>query len=418
MMPTPKRAEQGWPPVVVCSVFQTGLNLMRDLERRGVLAIGVDCAPDNAGFRSRYGKSYLCPNPDLAPAEWVAFMRSLATRLGAKPVIMAAADAFVEAIGRHADELAPAFTFSRESVATQARLSTKEEQYRLAASAGFPCPRTCTVESGEDLARFASGARFPCLLKPQSHREWEELPADNPFHGKKVATAQTAGELRAHYDRVAAVRPRAIVQEVVAGGDDAKYCYLAVYGTEGERLGYLVVHELRCYPIRVGSASVVEPVVDEEIAGMCDRFLRQIHYAGLCEIEVKRDARDGRVMLIEVNPRFSGTFDCAIYAGLDAGWLHYLDLIGQAPAPAEANRFDFRHITVMRDAPAFPQYLQAGLTGWGQWWSAYRRPVEFYDVDFRDWGVTRRTFERAFRNLAGGLLRNWRQRSPSAPAPG
>lgn len=391
---------------------------MRDLERRGLRAVGVDCESYQAGFRSRYGKSYLCPNPDLEPAAWVAFMRSLAARLGSKPVIMAAADIFVDAIGRHADELEPDFTFSRESVAVQARLSTKREQYALAAASGFPCPRTGSVESGEDLDRFSAGARFPCLLKPQTHREWEELPADNPFHGKKVATAETAGELRAHYDRVAPVRPRAIVQEVVVGADDAKYCYLAVYGAGGRRLGYLVVHEIRCYPVRVGSASMVEPVVDEEIAGLCDRFLRQIGYVGLCEIEVKRDARDGRVLLIEVNPRFSVTFDCAVYAGVDTGWLHYLDLIGQAPAPVEANRFDFRHIAVMRDVPAFPQYLQAGLTTWGQWWSAYFRPAEFYDVDFRDWRVTLRTLRRAFRNLAGGLLRYWRLRSPSAPALG
>jgi predicted ATP-grasp superfamily ATP-dependent carboligase len=202
------------------------------------------------------------------------------------------------------------------------------------------------------------------------------------------------------------------VQEVVAGADDAKFCYLGVYGSEGQRLGYLVVHELRCHPIRVGSASLVEPVVDEEIAGLCDRFLREIHFAGLCEIEVKRDARDGRVLLIEVNPRFSGTFDCAIYAGVEAGWLHYLDLIGKTPAPVEANRLGFRHITLIRDAPAFPQYLQEGLTTWGQWWSAYRRPVEFYDVDFRDWRVTLGNLRRAFRSMGGGLLRHWRLRSP------
>jgi len=383
---------------------------MRDLERRGVQAIGVDCASGNSGFRSRYGKSYLCPDPDLEPAKWVAFMRSLSRELGSKPVIIAAADVFVEALGRHADELEPDFTFSRASVGVQAKLTTKEQQYALAGSVGLPCPRTSYIESSEDLDRFCVGARFPCLLKPLSSRKWEELPVDNPFHAKKVAAAESANELRAHYRRVAPVCPRAILQEVVVGPDDAKFCYLAVYGGGSKRLGYLVVHELRCYPIRVGSASVVHPVVDDEIAGMCDRFLRAIDYVGLCEIEVKRDSRDGRLLLIEVNPRFSGTFDCAVYAGVDAGWLHYLDLIGKAPAPMEATRLDFRHITALRDAPAFGQYLQERLTTWGQWWSAYRPPVEFYDVDFRDWGVTRPNLQRAFRALGGGLLRHWHLR--------
>jgi len=393
--------------VVVCSVYQTGLNLMRDLERRGLRALGVDCVSENPGFRSRYGKSYLCPNPDLEPAAWLDFMCNLSRELGSKPVIIAAADIFVEAIGRHADALEPYFIFSRQSVALQARLGTKEQQYALAASIGLPCPRTSYIESAAALDKFCLNARFPCLLKPLAHREWEALPVENPFHGKKVATAETAAELQAHYLQVEPFRPKAVVQEVVVGADDTKFCYLAVYASNGERLGHLVVHELRCQPIRVGSASVVEPVVDEEIAAICDRFLRQIDYVGLCEIEVKRDARDGRVLLIEVNPRFSVTFDCAIYAGVDAGWLHYLDLIGQAPAPMEATRLDFRHIVALRDAPAFAQYLQARQTTWTGWWKEYRSPVYFFDVDFHDWGVTRPVLQRCVKMLAGGLLRHW-----------
>ena len=87
----------------------------------------------------------------------------------------------------------------------------------------------------------------------------------SPDEGRtKVATAETAAELLAHYGQVETFRPKAVVQEVIVGTDDAKFCYLAVYGSNGARLGHLVVHELRCQPIRVGSASVVEPVVDEE----------------------------------------------------------------------------------------------------------------------------------------------------------
>ncbi|HEY1255110.1 MAG TPA: hypothetical protein VGF01_10050, partial [Terracidiphilus sp.] len=65
------------PPAVVASVFQTGLNLMRDLEQKGVRAVGIDCNPDNPGFRSIYGCSFLCPNPDQEPEKWLAFMLSL-----------------------------------------------------------------------------------------------------------------------------------------------------------------------------------------------------------------------------------------------------------------------------------------------------------------------------------------------------
>jgi D-aspartate ligase len=415
---TPQLSPGSSPPVVVCSVFQTGLNLMRDLERHGLRAVGIDCDAGNPGFRSRYGRSYLCPNPDGNPAEWVAFMRSLSRELGSRAVIIPAADIFVDALGRHADELEADYIFSRAAVSAQARLVNKDQQYALAAAAGLPCPRTSYIGSCGELDRFFEEARFPCLLKPLAHREWEGLPVGNPFRGRKVVTADTADELRAHYLQVQPFRPKAVAQEIVAGADDSKFCYLAVYGSDRRRLGYLVVHELRCQPVRFGSASIVEPVVDEEIAGICDRFLRQVGYVGLCEIEVKRDLRDGRVLLIEVNPRFSVTFDCAIYAGVEAGWLHYLDLAGRSPAPMEASRFDFRHIVLQRDAKAFPQYLQAGLTTWRQWWGAYRGPTKFWDVDWHDWKVTGSNLYNALRPMAGGLLRHWglRRRSTGGAA--
>lgn len=396
---------------MVASVFQTGLNLIRDLERRGVRAFGVDCIASHAGFRSRYGTSYLCPDPDRQPLEWVAYMKRLAWEVGGKPVIVPAADIFVTALGEHAAQLETEYCFSHDSVQLQAALATKEQQYALAAQAAFPCPRSEHIRSRAELEAFCRDARFPCLIKPRSQREWEILPEGNPLRGKKIATAQTADELLARYRSVEEFQPDAVVQEIIEGPDNAKYCYLSAYGKDRQRLGYCVVRQLRTHPIGFGSASMVQPVVDEEIAAMCDRFLRSIGYVGICEIELKRDARDGQVRLIEVNPRWSVTADCARYAGLDLGWMHYLDLIGQPVTPATATRFNIRHIVLYREGPGFGQYLDAGLTTWGKWWSAYLPPVAFFDLDLRDWKVTMKTVFEAVKALAGGILRHWKLRA-------
>jgi predicted ATP-grasp superfamily ATP-dependent carboligase len=236
------------------------------------------------------------------------------------------------------------------------------------------------------------------------------------LRGKKLITADSACELLKYYEMVSPHRPEALAQEVIVGGDDAKYCYLSIYGRHSVRLGYCVVQEFRCYPIGFGSASIVKPVVDDEIARICDEFLRATGYEGLCEIEVKRDARDGKIQLIEVNPRYSGTGDCSIYTGVDVGWLHYLDLIGETVHAVEASRLGFMHITLRRDLPTFPQYLQSGLTGWREWFRAYHGPVEFFDLDGRDLRVTAGTLAYCLRRFAGGLVRHWRSQMTTRPA--
>jgi D-aspartate ligase len=401
----PAQAGKDWPPVVVASVFQTGLNLMRDLLRHGVRTVGVDCIAEHEGFRSSYGTSYLCPNPDTHPDEWVAFMIELARKLGSKPVIIPAADQFVSAIASHTGVLQEYYTFSLESVAVQAALATKEQQYALAQQHGLPISRTSYIQSRSDLLQFIDGARFPCLLKPRHQREWEALPEGNPLRGLKLITANTAEELLASYAHSEPYRSEVMAQEIIAGGDDAKYCYLSVYGRNSRRLGHCVVREFRAYPIFFGSGSLVQPVHDPEIDSMCDSFLRAIDYVGICEIEVKRDTRDGVARLIEANPRFSGTGDSALYAGIEIGWLHYLDLIGQNPEPMEPTRFNFKHVTLRRDIPSLPHYLKRGLLTWGDIWRSYRGPLEFFDFDMHDLRPTATTLKGCLRAIIGTILR-------------
>ncbi|MGD0829307.1 MAG: hypothetical protein ABR907_00085 [Terracidiphilus sp.] len=404
----PKGSSQSQrPPAVVASVFQTGLNLMRDLEQKGIRVVGVDCHPENPGFRSCYGRSYLSPNPDTEPEKWLEFMLALAAAMGEKPVLIAAADIFVSAIGRHAHILSEHYIFSVKGCLLQAELSTKERQYALARELGLPSPRSAYVQSLHDLQDFCEDARFPVLLKPRAHREWEALPVGNPLRGRKTVSAATRQELLSHYEEVVAQVPQAVAQEEIVGPDSAKYCYLSVYAQDGHRLGACVVRELRAYPLLYGCATLVEPVVDNEIDEACNKFLLALGYAGVCEIELKRDIRDGRLLLIEVNPRVSGTGDCARYTGVETGFIHYLDLIGETPPPVAATNFGFRHMMLVNDLSAFPKYLDQGLVGWWEYLRSLSGSMEFFDFDRKDFSNARRAALRGLRALAGGLLRTW-----------
>lgn len=384
----PEKAHPDWPPVVVAGAYQTGVGLMRNLLRRGLRAYAFDCVTSQTGFRSVYGKTFLCPNPDTEPAAWVAFMQQLSRRLGQRPVLIPSADQYVSAISAHAAELQDHFIFLPAASATQALLATKERQYAIAADHGLATARTEYITSAEQLRRFAEGARFPCLIKPDHAREWETLAQGHPLRGQKLALAASPTALLSQYASVATQTPKLVVQEVIEGPDTAKLCYLSCYSRTGERLASCVVRQGRTDPIYFGSASIVEPVDDREADAISDQFLRSIGYSGICELELKRDTRDGQVKLIEANPRYSVTSDAAPYAGVDIGWVHYLDLIGQPVEPVYPTNFNFRHIALRRDVSSFRSYIRAGLLSWGAFFRSYRPPVHFFDFDLHDWRVT------------------------------
>jgi predicted ATP-grasp superfamily ATP-dependent carboligase len=332
-------------------------------------------------------------------------MVDLAAKVGGKPVLIPASDQFVTAIAAHSFALAKHFVFCYEAAGLQASLATKENQYALAQQHGMPIPRSQYVTSAAQLRAFASSARFPCLLKPLHCREWEKMPASNPLTGTKLGTASCPQELVALYESVRAFTAEVVVQEMIEGPDTAKVVYLSCYSLIGKRLASCLVRELRTGPIYFGSASVVEPVHDPETDALSNHFLTSIGYAGICELELKRDSRDGSVKLIEANPRYSGTADAAPYAGVDIGWIHYLDLIGMDVKPVQQNSHLFRHIAVQRDFSSLRSYRKAGLLTWRQLIKSYRPPVYFYDLDLYDWRVALATLKEVFKSIVGPSVR-------------
>jgi predicted ATP-grasp superfamily ATP-dependent carboligase len=386
----PTKAQPEWHPVVVGGAFQTGIMLMKHLVRAGLEVCAFDSNPRRPGFHTRYGKVFLCPNPDEQPDEWLRFMLDLVKGMRRKPVLIPTSDQFLASIAKFAGQLREHFIFT-PSISLQAEIGTKDNQYEIAERHGFPTPRTRLIGSPESFEEFMAGARFPCLLKPLSARLWAAAPPGHPLRFKKIVVGQTAAELAAYYALAREFDPQAVVQEVITGPDTAKLVYLSCYGRGGERLGSCIVREVRADLMDWGSASIVEPLQAPDVDALCDGFLKSLGYTGLCELELKRDSRDGQVRLIEINPRYSVTADAAPYAGVNLGWLHYLDLIGQEVEPVRQNSHDYRHVVLQRDLPTLGSYRKAGLLSWKELRQSYRPPVYFFDLDVYDWQVTART---------------------------
>lgn len=378
------KADPEWPPAVIAGAYRTGVLGVRSLVRRNVRATLFDCDRSMPGFKSAYGPARLCPNPDLEPDAWLRFMLNLAEEHKQRPVLIASADQFVTAISRHSDVLKSRYIFS-SGMALHGALAEKRTQYKLAWEHGMPMPRTEFAGSLEEVQAFGRSAAFPCVIKPNHFREWQRFPVDHPLSYEKVAVVNDSSQLCETYKLVSAVTPEVILQEMIQGDDSVKSVYLSCYDSQGRRIAHAMFRELRCDPMWFGPASVTEPSFDQEVDVICDKFLKSMRYSGLCEIEVKRDARDGQVKLIEANPRLTGGGDAAPYAGVDLCWLHYLDLIGRTATPVSPSSKHFRHIVLRADGRAVPAYLHAGAITWREVLGSYRGPKAYFDLDWRDW---------------------------------
>lgn len=401
-----KRGENS-PPAVIAGAYRTGVLAARSLARRNVHATIFDCDASMPGFKSVYGPARLCPNPDLEPEAWLHFMLDLAREHKQRPALIASADQFVTAIAKYAEALRSSYILST-GIALHGALAEKRTQYKLAWEHGMPMPRTEFAASLAEVRAFGRIASFPCVIKPNHFREWQRFPADHPLSYQKVAVVNDASQLSETYELASSVTPEVILQELIQGDDSVKSVYLACYDGQGRRIANAMFRELRCDPMYLGPATVTEPFLDPEADQICDNFLRSMGYRGICEIEVKRDTRDGRVKLIEANPRLTGGGDAAPYAGVDLCWLHYLDLIGRTPAPVAPSSKHFRHIVLRADARAVPAYLRAGAITWRDVLHSYRGSKAYYDLDWRDWRYSLETLYIAAGAFISRLLRKKR----------
>jgi len=85
---------------------------------------------------------------------------------------------------------------------------------------------------------------------------------------------------------------------------------------------------VRQHPRTFGTARLAESVWIEDLADAGLRLLRELHYHGISQVEFKRDHRDGRYKLMEVNARHWLWHSLAPACGVNLTLASYADAIG------------------------------------------------------------------------------------------
>jgi D-aspartate ligase len=98
-------------------------------------------------------------------------------------------------------------------------------------------------------------------------------------------------------------------------------------------MGEFTGRKLRTAPRLYGFSTYVEITDDPEVRRLGRSVLERIGFSGVVKIDFKRDARDERLYLLEINPRFNLWHHPGALAGVNLPALVHADLTG-APRPA------------------------------------------------------------------------------------
>jgi D-aspartate ligase len=332
------------PPAVVLQVsYACGLGIIRDLAPHGVPVLGLDSNPRAVGLSSRLAGAAICPDPRADEEAFLVFLEDLGRRLPQRAALFPSHDEFIWPLSRHAERLEPWFIvpFSRWPV--MERLYDKRAQLEAAWRAGVDTPRTVFVDGPDDVARAVSEVPFPAIVKPV-----ESLAFKDRFR-RHVLDVATARDLETLYPQVNDCGTL-IVQERVPGSDDELYTLGSYLDVQSRPLAVFTGHKIRQHPAGAGSCRLGVSRWVPELADAGLALLTELGFHGVSQVEFKRDPRDGRYRLMEVNARHWMWHSLAARCGVNLSLAAYRDVIGRPfTAPRQAD--GLKWIVATKDVP-------------------------------------------------------------------
>ena len=338
---------------VVLGGDSQGLGIARSLGRHGIPVCVIDDETSISRV-SRYVQHTIRVRDLHSESSLLDALTLARKRFGLSGwVLYPTRDEQVAALAANRDLLAREFRVPTPGIASIRHVWDKRETYRLAEQLSIAIPRTWFPQSEADLAAIEMNA--PLVVKPAIKEHFFYTT-----HAK-AWRADSPTELAAAFRRAAEIvdEGEVIVQELVPGGGETQYAYCALF-RDGHPVASMTVRRRRQHPSDFGRASTyVETISLPSLAEPSIKFLENIGYYGLVELEFKHDSRDDTYKLLDVNARTWGYHSLGGPAGVDFAYLLYQDQLGNVVDEVRA-RPGVRWIRLATDVPNAARDIKAG----------------------------------------------------------
>ncbi|MEZ5519956.1 MAG: hypothetical protein R3F08_00545 [Dokdonella sp.] len=312
------------PPAIILGSDLTGLGALRSLRLAGIPAYSA-CPPGDLVTRSRWYR----PTPGSPPWDGSLGPHALAL-LRAMPLdeavlIPGADDAAIWLAELAGTELGRRF---RTSVSSPETLRILQDKTRFAvhlAGTGIAHPRTYSIASAADIEKIPFDELDRVFIKPSNSQKFSQTI------GAKGIWANSRDELARIWAGLQGQGFHLMAQEYVPGSSADHYFIDGYRDRTGKFSGLFARRRIRIHPPDFGNSSFCHSIALDEVKGAVEgvsELLSGLAYRGIFSAEFKRDARDGRFRILEVNTRAWWYVEFAARCGINVCRMAYEDALG------------------------------------------------------------------------------------------
>ena len=327
-----KRAQQP----LACVVG--AIDLVRALGIAGIRSAVVSPPGDFARFSRHTRVRIDSADASREPEVLVERLLRFGEEQSSPPILYYDGDFKLLAISRARERLLKVFRTVLPDAALAEDLVDKARFAHLVDRLTLPVPRSMRVSpSGEPPP---SDLRFPLVVKPitRHNEEWA------PLASAKAIELTDMAELKTLWPRLADGGLDVLLQELVPGPETHVESYHVYVDATGETAGEFTGRKIRTYPTRYGYSTALEITSTQDVIETGREIVARLNLHGVAKLDFKRHPDDGRLYLLEVNPRFNLWHYPGAKAGVNLPELVFRDLVGAPRGPVANVRTGVRWV--------------------------------------------------------------------------
>jgi predicted ATP-grasp superfamily ATP-dependent carboligase len=294
--------------------FRKTLAVVRSLGRKGVHVTVGERTFLNTSFFSKYcSRRIVYPSPKRFPDRFIEF---LLTEIKKHPIdcLFPMEEETLLLIAKYHSEISKYTYLLIPDLPKIEFVRDKGNLIRFAENQGIPVPKTFyslpsispSPPAGEG---WVGGIPIPSVIKPRI--------SSGSFG---MAYVDKKEDLALSYQRVHERFPLPLIQEYIPDGGGT-FGLSALFDERSHVKAAFIHKKLRMYPVRGGPSTLREGVEHSGIVELGLSLLKALNWVGIAMVEFKVDPRDGIPKLMEVNPRFWGSLQLAIFSDVDFPYL-------------------------------------------------------------------------------------------------
>ncbi|MET7348897.1 ATP-grasp domain-containing protein [Streptomyces mirabilis] len=335
-----------------------GVGAIRSLGRLGIPMYAITEDRYTPAAASRYlRRAFVWPTTGTEePERLVEGLLRIGARIGRPTVLVPTDEEAAVLIAEHQEELGERFLFPRVDAKLPRRLASKQGLHELCVEHGIPSPAAAFPQSYEEIVEFAESARFPIVAKNREAFVRRSQPAVNGT--TRIATREGLLSLARDWGD----QPGVILQEYLPREEAEDWIVHAYFDADSTPLAMFTGVKVRSWPPHAGMTANAYVVDNPELADLAARFIKQIGFSGVIDLDLRFDRRDGQYKLLDFNPRMGAQFRLfENESGIDVVRAMHLDLTGRT-VPEGEQRAGHRYIVENIDLPALLAYRRSGYT--------------------------------------------------------